>query len=145
MAGETSKRKQSSEILGPAARVARAATDTQETNTILLFPVPLEYLIVQVTFHKRPAVGLALKLRGADGAELGSGLVTDARGKVALPRRVAPGTYQCEIEHQATLEVCTVASANEAFAVVLPVGRAYADDHERLELPSARAASKTSR
>jgi hypothetical protein len=133
------KSQSQTKLVGPAARVAPSAEDTQETNTILLFPVHLEFLSVQVLFHGVGVPELKVKLSSLDGSEVAGGLLTDEKGKATLPRRVPAGVYVCELEQQERAQVCTVTSPADGFVVVLPVGRPYADVRERVEFARAHA------
>jgi hypothetical protein len=132
-------------LVGPTASVAPAAHDTGEANTIVLFPVPLEFLCVQVTFHRGPVVGLRVRFTTLEGAQVADGLLTDASGRVSVARRVFMGAYVCELEHQAPVRVYTMPALERGFPVALPVGRFYRDLCERAELPTRTAKTRRTR
>jgi hypothetical protein len=117
----------------PPALIAPVSFDSSEANTIVLFPVHLEFLAVRVVFHRTPVAELSVRLTASDGTEVAASLKTDEQGVARLLRRVPAGTYVCEVERQAPFRISTVPTPADAFPVVLPVGRPYFDMHEGAE------------
>ena len=103
------------------------------TNSIVLFPAHLEFLHVQVQFHRTGVPGLKVRFYASDGAAVEDELISDLHGFVRAARRIPAGTYVCQVEHQPSTKVSTVLDPGTAYPVVLPVGRPYCDINERPE------------
>ena len=132
-------------FIGPPVLAAPSAEDTSESNAVVLFPLPLEFLCVRVTFHRVAAAGLEVRFVTLDGAEVEGGLKTDLQGRVMATRRVTLGAYVCEIERQVSARVYTVPSLDRGFPVTLPVGRFYKDLHEREEFATPQPKPSSAR
>ena len=96
------------------------------------------YLVVEVSFHGAPVAGLEVQFflathDGERGGAIGKTVSTDQDGIARATRVVPSGLYVCAIENQDDLVVTTVAELGDAYPVVLPVGRSYADMHDGLE------------
>jgi hypothetical protein len=117
----------------PAAHVASSGADTKETSTVVLFPVHLEFLSVQVTFHRVPVADLKVRFTTLDGTEVEADPKTSELGIARAPRRVPAGSYVIELAHQPSMQVSTVPSPELSAPLVLPVRRPYEDLCERAE------------
>lgn len=133
MSGGTPESSRKLKIVGAPVLVAPATNDTNEANTIVLFPLNLEFLSIQVLFHGIGVPELKVRFSTADGEELASDLTTDAKGLVRLKRRVPAGNYLCELEEQEPVNVSTARSPERTFPVILPVSRPYTDLRECVE------------
>lgn len=121
----------------PHGHVARVEDPHGGKLGAVLVPRPMGYLAVRIHFHRVPVRGLAVKLfeRSGDekGAQIGPELRTDDDGLARVDMLVPATSYVCEIEHQPPAVVTTVHAPDDAFPLVLPIGRPFVDvdeDHE---------------
>jgi hypothetical protein len=96
------------------------------------------YLAVEVSFHGEPVADLEVQFYLADdegerGDAIGDPVTTDDDGIARAARVVPAGLYVCAVEDQDDLMVPTVTDFDDAYPVVLPVGRPYVDLHDGLE------------
>jgi hypothetical protein len=123
----------------PNGFVARVPSSDPDKISGVLVPRHMGHLIVQLTFHKDPVAGLAVKFfkakpDGKPGKQLGDeDIVTTAQGIARIDRLVPAGGYVCEIEHQEPTLVTTTMDPQKPFIVPLPVGRPYVDLEEAPE------------
>jgi hypothetical protein len=99
------------------------------------------YLAVEVSFHGDAVPGLKVQFYfatedGERGDEIGNVVFTDDHGIACAQRVVPSGLYVCAVENQDDLVVSTVADFDDAYPVVLPVGRSYIDMNDGVEFES---------
>jgi hypothetical protein len=121
----------------PHGHVARVEDPHAGKLGAVLVPRPMGYLAVRIHFHRVPVRGLAVKFfehsGGEQGAQVGSDLRTDDDGLARVDMLVPATTYLCEVENQPPALVTTVHALDDAFPLVLPIGRPFVDvdeDHE---------------
>jgi hypothetical protein len=121
----------------PNGHVARVEDPHGGKLGAVLVPRPMGYLVVRICFHRVPVQGLAVKLfegsGGAKGPQVGEDLVTDQDGIARVDMLVPAIEYVCEIENQPPAIVTTVCSLDDAFPLVLPIGRPFVDVDEEHE------------
>lgn len=125
----------------PPASLLVVPRDHGSTVSGVLVARDSGYLAVQVQFHGDPVAGLEVQffLATDDGARadaIGEVVVTDDEGIARAPRVLPAGLYVCAVEDQDDLVVSTVADFDDAYPVVLPVGRSYVDLHDGVEFGS---------
>lgn len=122
----------------PPARAARIPSPANGKLSAVLVARPMACLVVRVTFHKEPCVGLEVKFskatdEGKAGDAVGEKTKTDERGLAMVPFMVPAGLYVCEIENQRPTVVSTVIDPKRPFPVVTPIDRPYFDVDEAHE------------
>ncbi len=122
----------------PTARVARLPSPATDKLSAVLIARPRACLIVRVTFHRAPCVGLTVKFSkvgddGAAGDAVGEEVVTDGYGLAGVGFMVPAGLYVCAIQGQLPTIVSTVAAPGEAHPVVTPIDRPHFDVDESHE------------
>jgi len=122
----------------PPASLLVVPRDHGSTVSGVLVARDSGYLTVQVQFHGDPVAGLEVHFfsaadDGARGDAIGEVVVTDDEGIARASRVLPAGLYVCAVEDQDDLVVSTVADFDDAYPVVLPVGRSYVDLHDGVE------------
>jgi hypothetical protein len=121
----------------PSAALMVVPRDDGKTVSGVLVARDSGYLAAQVQFHGNPVPGLEAQFYfsndGERGEALGDVVVTDQDGIARAARVVPAGLYVCAVENQADLLIPTVESFEDAYPVVLPVERPYADLNDGLE------------
>ena len=122
----------------PPAYAARIPAPHGGKLSAVLVARPMACLVVRVTFHKDPCVGLEVKFskatdEGKAGDAVGEKTKTDKRGVAWVPFMVPAGLYVCEVENQQPTIVGTVIDPQRPFPVVTPIDRPYYDVDEAHE------------
>ena len=122
----------------PPAYAARIPAPHGGKLSAVLVARPMACLVVRVTFHKDPCVGLKVKFskatdEGKPGDAVGEEVTTDKRGLAGVPFMVPAGLYVCEIENQRPAIVSTVNDPQRPFPVITPIDRPYFDVDEAHE------------
>jgi hypothetical protein len=122
----------------PAAALLVVPRESGETVSGVLVARDSGYLAIEIRFHGEPVADLEVQFFSAtDGGERGDAIgdvvTTDTDGIARAARVVPAGLYVCAVENQDDLVVTTVAEFDDAYPVVLPVGRPHADLHDGLE------------
>ena len=119
----------------PPARAARVPKAAKDKLSAVLVARPMACLVVRVTFHKAPCVGLKVKFSkatddGKPGEAVGKETKTDAKGIAGVDFMVPSGLYACEIQGQQPTVVSTVFDPAKPHPVVTPIDRPYYDVDE---------------
>lgn len=114
----------------PPARAARIPSPAEGKLSAVLVARPMGCLVVRVTFHKAPCVGLTVKFskatdEGKPGEAVGKETRTDAKGVAGVPFMVPAGLYACEIQGQLPTVVSTVSDPETPHPIVTPIDRPY--------------------
>ena len=122
----------------PPAYAARIPAPHEGKLSAVLVARPMACLVVRVTFHKEPCVGLEVKFskatdEGKAGDPDGDKTKTNKRGLAGVPFMVPAGLYVCEIENQNPTIVSTVIDPKRPFPVITPIDRPYYDVDEAHE------------
>jgi hypothetical protein len=122
----------------PPAHAARVPSPANGKLSAVLVARPMGCLVVRVTFHKSPCVGLEVKFskatdEGKAGEAVGDKTKTDARGVAGVEFMVPAGLYVCEIQGQQPTIVSTVPDPQKPHPVVTPIDRPYYDVDEAHE------------
>lgn len=126
----------SSELVSTFPRAALLLPPREHGNTVsgVLVARDSGYLAVEVRFHGEPVTDLEVQFFHAEDHERGDAIgdaVKTGEDGIARALRVVPaGLYVCAVENQNDTVVPTVAEFNDAYPVVLPVGRSYVDMHD---------------
>jgi outer membrane protein OmpA-like peptidoglycan-associated protein len=86
-------------------------------------PVVKAWLAVQIFFHEEPVKELEVTFAKASGGKIGTVQKTDDKGVAKLDTMYRSGNYLCRIEAQHDAVITTVASVDDPFQLVLPIGR----------------------
>ena len=118
----------------PPASLLVVPRDHGSTVSGVLVARDSGYLAVQVQFHGDPVAGLEVRFYvadedGARGDAIGDGAATDDKGIARASRVLPAGLYVCAVKNQDDLVIPTVTDFDDAYPVVLPVGRSYVDLH----------------
>ncbi len=122
----------------PTAALLVVPKESEKTVSGVLVARDSGYLAVEVSFHGDPVAGLEVQFffaadEGERGDAIGDAVTTNRDGIVRAARVVPAGLYVCAVENQDDAVVPTVAELDDAYPLVLPVGRSYADLHDGLE------------
>ena len=122
----------------PPAHAARIPAPHGGKLSAVLVARPMACLVVRVTFHKDPCVGLEVKFskatdEGKPGDAVGEKTKTDKRGVAGVPFMVPAGLYVCEIQNQKPTVVSTVVDPDRPYPVITPIDRPYYDVDEAHE------------
>ena len=122
----------------PAAALLVVPRESGETVSGVLVARDSGYLAVEIRFHGEPVADLEVQFfsatdEGERSDAIGDAVATDKDGIARAARVVPAGLYVCAVENQDDQVVTTVAEFDDAYPVVLPVGRPHADLHDGLE------------
>lgn len=121
----------------PTSLVARVGVPHEDKKSAVLVPRPMGYLAVLVCFHRLPVNGVEVKFfRSSDGEKgdaVGDAITTGKDGIARVDMLVPAEEYVCEIQDQPLAVVTTVSTFEDAFPLVLPIGRPYVDIDEEDE------------
>jgi hypothetical protein len=126
----------SSELASTFPRAALLLPPREHGNTVsgVLVARDSGYLAVQVQFHGESVSDVEVQFFHAEdherGDAIGDAVKTDEDGIARALRVVPAGLYVCAVENQDDTVVPTVAEFDDAYPVVLPVGRSYVDMHD---------------
>jgi hypothetical protein len=126
----------STELVSTFPRAALLLPPREHGNTVsgVLIARDSGYLAVQVQFHGESVPDLAVQFFHCQGGErgdaVGDAVKTDADGLARALRVVPAGLYVCAVENQDDAVVPTVTELDDAYPLVLPVGRSYVDLHD---------------
>ena len=129
----------------PTAALLVVPKESGKTVSGVLVARDSGYLAVEVRFHGESVADLEVQFfsatdEGGRGDAIGDAVTTDEDGIACAARVVSAGLYVCAVENQDDLVVTTVAEFDDAYPVVLPVGRSHADLHDGLEFGSENEA-----
>ena len=126
----------SPEFVSTFPRAALLLPPREHGNTVsgVLVARDSGYLAVQVQFHGESVSDVEVQFFHAEdderGDAVGDAVKTDEDGIARALRVVPAGLYVCAVENQDDTVVPTVAEFDDAYPVVLPVGRSYVDMHD---------------
>lgn len=126
----------SSELVSTFPRAALLLPPREHGNTVsgVLVARDSGYLAVQVQFHGESVSDVEVRFFHAvddeRGDAVGDAVKTDDDGIARALRVVPAGLYVCAVANQDDTVVPTVAEPDDAYPVVLPVGRSYVDMHD---------------
>jgi hypothetical protein len=126
----------SAELVSTFPRAALLLPPREHGNTVsgVLVARDSGYLAVQVQFHGESVSDVEVRFFHAvddeRGDAVGDAVKTDEDGIARALRVVPAGLYVCAVENQDDTVVPTVAEYEDAYPVVLPVGRSYIDMHD---------------
>jgi hypothetical protein len=126
----------SSVLISTFPRAALLLPPREHGNTVsgVLVARDSGYLAVQVQFHGESVSDVEVRFFHAvddeRGDAVGDAVKTDEDGIARALRVVPAGLYVCAVENQDDTVVPTVAEYEDAYPVVLPVGRSYVDMHD---------------